>query len=62
MAVLLENLGHDNIFDYTIELDGSWTLESLYGGEGTLAADRRSIRMTSDLPPGAALVLKLKKA
>lgn len=62
LAMLLENLGQDTLFDYTIHLDGSWSLASLFGGDGVMAADRRSIRMTSDLPPGAALVLKLTKA
>ena len=62
MAVLIENLSYDTIFDFDIELDGSWDTASLYGGEGTLSEDKKRLAVTTDLPSGGALVLELTKA
>jgi hypothetical protein len=62
MAVLIENLSYDTIFDFDIELDGSWDTASLYGGEGTLSPDKKRLSVTTDLPSGSALVLELTKA
>lgn len=59
MAVLLLNLGHDTLFDYTVELDGAWDTCSLYGGAGILSTDKRKLQITTDLPTGEALVLEL---
>ena len=61
MAALLLNLGHDNVFDFSIHLDGTWEDATLYGGEGTLSPDKKSIRVTTDLPVGEPLVLKLTR-
>ena len=62
MAVLIENLSYDTIFDFDIELDGSWDTASLYGGEGILSPDKKRLSVTTDLPSGGALVLELSKA
>ena len=62
MAVLLENLSYDTLFDFAIELDGSWDAVSLYGGEGILSEDKKRFSVTTDLPSGGALVLELTKA
>ena len=62
MAVLIENLSYDTVFDFSIELDGSWDTASLYGGEGTLSPDKKRLSVTTDLPSGGALVLELTKA
>lgn len=62
MAVLIENLSYDTVFDFSIELDGSWDTASLYGGEGTLSPDKKRLSVTTDLPSGSALVLELTKA
>lgn len=61
MAVLIENLSYDTLFDFAIELDGSWDTASLYGGEGFLSKDKKRFPVTTDLPSGGALVLKLTK-
>ena len=62
MAALIENLSYDSVFDFDILLDGSWDTASLYGLEGTLAPDKKSIRVTGELPSGGTLVLELTKA
>ena len=62
MAVLLENLSYDTLFDFAIELDGSWDTATLYGGEGFLSKDKKRFPVTTDLPSGGVLVLELKKA
>ena len=62
MAALIENLSYDTIFDFDIELDGSWDTASLYGGEGILSPDKQRLSVTTDLPSGGALVLELSKA
>lgn len=61
MAVLLLNLGHDTLFDHSVELDGAWDSVSIYGGEGILSIDKRQLRITTDLPAGEALVLELMR-
>ena len=61
MAVLLENLSYDTLFDFDIELDGSWDCASLYGAAGTLSLDKTRISVTTDLPSGGALVLELNR-
>lgn len=61
MAVLLENLSYDTLFDFAIALDGSWDAVSLYGGEGFLSPDKKRFAVTSDVPSGGALVLELTK-
>ena len=61
MALLLENLSYDTLFDFAIELDGSWKNVSLFGGEGSLSPDRKRIDVSTDLPSGGALVLELTK-
>ena len=61
MAVLIENLSYDTLFDFAIELDSSWDTASLYGGEGTLSPDKKRLSVTTDLPSGGSLVLELTK-
>ena len=62
MAVLLENLSYDTVFDFSVELDGSWDCASLYGGEGVLSPDKKRVLVSTDLPSGSALVLELTRA
>lgn len=61
MAVLIENLSYDTLFDFSVTLDGTWETVSLFGGKGTLSEDRRSIFIATDLPAGDAIVLELKR-
>ena len=62
MAALIENLSYDSVFDFDIQLDGSWDNASLYGIDGTLSPDKKRIHVDGELPSGGTLVLELKKA
>ena len=58
-AVLFENIGGDPAFDFSIELGRECSDFTIFGAEGELAEDRRSICITSDFAPSAAMALEL---
>lgn len=58
-AVLFENMSPDPVFDFEIELGEPCAAYTLHGAQGLLSDDRRSIRVTTDFAPSAAILMEI---